>query len=225
MREAKSASTFKGVEVGSQRVQVDLLQFADDTLFFCNPSYYNVLVIKAILRSFELVSRLRVNFHTSMVGAVGISEIDKIVYSKCLNSRQMDFPFKYLGMVIGGNPKRCEFWKPIVNKIRSRLSRWKGRLLSMAGRICLIKSVISALPLFYFSFFKAPVSVCNQIRRIQAKFLWGWGYESSKIAGVKWKTICSPVEVGGLGIKDIRYFNDALLAKWKRRLGVSDEGL
>jgi len=87
MREAKSASMFKGVEVGSQRVQVDLLQFADDTLFFCNPSYHNVLVIKAILRSFELVSGLRVNFHKSTVGAVGISEIDKIVYSKCLNSR------------------------------------------------------------------------------------------------------------------------------------------
>jgi len=64
----------------------------------------------------------------------------------------------------------------------------------MRGRICLIKSVISALPLFYFSFFKAPVGVCNQIRRIHAKFLWGCGYESRKIAWVNWKTICSPIE-------------------------------
>ena len=107
------------------------------------------------------MSGLRVNFHKSTVRTVGISKIDIIVYSKCLNSRQMNLPFKYLGMVIGGNPRRCKFWKPIVNKIRSRLSRSKDRLLSMTGRICLIKSVISALPLFYFSFFKAPVSVCN----------------------------------------------------------------
>jgi len=35
MRKAKSSGIFKGVEVGSQKVQVDLLQFADDTLFFC----------------------------------------------------------------------------------------------------------------------------------------------------------------------------------------------
>jgi len=215
MRNAKSACIFTGVEVGSQRVQVDLLQFADDTLFFCSPTYQNVLVIKAMLRSFELVSGLRVNFHKSTVGAVGVSDLDLRVFSNCLNSRLMGLPFKYLGMPIGGNPGRSVFWNPVVEKIRSTLSRWKGRLLSMAGRICLIKSVISALPLFYFSFFRAPISVCNQIRRIQAQFLWGWGYESRKIAWVKWKWICRPVEFGGLGIKDIRCFNEGLLAKWK----------
>jgi len=78
------------------------------------------------------------------------------------------------------------FWNPIVDKIHSRLSRWKGRMLSMVGRICLIKSVISALPLFYFSFFKAPITESNQIGRIKAKFLWDWDLKV-KIAWVKWK--------------------------------------
>jgi len=32
---------------------------------------------------------------------------------------------------------------------------------------------------------------------------------------VKGKTICSLAQAGGLGIKDISYFNDALIAKWK----------
>jgi len=159
VREAKRASQFIGVEVGIQRVQVDLLQFADDTFFFCKPSYHNVLVVKAILRSFELVSGLRVNFHKSEVGSVGVPQLDNLVFSRCLNCRQMSLPFKYLGMTIGGNSRKTEFWNPIILKIRSRLSRWKGRMLSLAGRICLIKSVISALPLFYFSFFKAPTTM------------------------------------------------------------------
>jgi len=98
-------------------------------------------------------------------------------------------------------------------------------MLSLEGRICLIKSVISALPLFYFSFFKAPIVVCNQIRRILARFLWGWGFEERKIAWVKWEKICCPVAAGGLGIKDIGCFNDALLSKLKLRLESVEEGL
>jgi len=99
----------------------------------------------------------------------------------------MAISFKYLDMTVGGNPRRTVFWNPVVDKIRSRLSQWKGKMLSMTGRICLIKSVINALSLFYFSFYKAPIVVCNQIRRIQVKFLWGWDCEGRKIAWVKWK--------------------------------------
>jgi len=76
-------------------------------------------------------------------------------------------------MTIGGNLKRVSFWNQVINKIKSRLLRWKEKLLSMAGRVCLIKSVITALPLFYLSFFKAPISVCKKTRKLQAKFLWG----------------------------------------------------
>ena len=137
----------------------------------------------------------------------------------------MELPFKYLGMLIGGNPRRIEFWNPVVDKIKTRLSRWRGKMLSLAGRICLIKSVISALPLFYFSFFKAPIVVRNHIRRIQARFLWGWGFEERKIAWVKWTKVCSPVAAGGLGIKDIGCFNDALFTKWKWRFKSAEEGL
>jgi len=49
------------------------------------------------------------HFHKSVVGLVGISQLDILVFSKCLNCRQMEVPFKYLGMVIGGNPRRTEF--------------------------------------------------------------------------------------------------------------------
>jgi len=137
----------------------------------------------------------------------------------------VELPFKYLGMIIGGNPRRIEFWNLVVDKIKTRLSRWRGKTLSLAGHICLIKSVISALPLFYFSFFKAPIVVRNHIRRIQARFLWGWGFEERKIAWVKWAKVCSLVAAGGLGIKDIGCFNDALLTKWKWRFESAEEGL
>jgi len=85
----------------------------------------------------------------------------------------------------------------------------------MAGRVCLTELIISALPLFYLSFLKAPVFVCNTIKRIQAKFLWGWGYECRKIAWVSLEKMCNPTEVIGLGIKNIAKFNLSPLAKRK----------
>jgi len=36
-------------------------------------------------------------------------------------------------MLVGGNPRRSAFWNSVVDKIRTRLSRWKGRMLSMTG--------------------------------------------------------------------------------------------
>ena len=54
----------------------------------------------------------------------------------------------------------------MVERLKSRLSRWKGRFLSMAGRICLIKLVLSSIPLFYLSLLKMSSTVVNEIVRI-----------------------------------------------------------
>jgi len=95
------------------------------------------------------------------------------IFSKCLNCGRMSFPFKYLGVSIGGNPRKVEFQRQIIHNIESRLFMLKGKLLFMVGRLCLIKSVITTLPLFYMSFFKAPKLVCKTITKIKSKFLWG----------------------------------------------------
>jgi len=48
------------------------------------------------------------------------------VFSKCLNYRQMKLPFKYLGMTIGGNPRRVSFWNQVIEK-KSNLGCQGGR--------------------------------------------------------------------------------------------------
>jgi len=95
----------------------------------------------------------------------------------------------------------------------------------MVGRVCLIKSVIFALPLYYLSFFKIPRSVIKELCSLQRNFLWGWGYEVKKIAWVRWGSICRPKEAGGLAIRDIGKFNTTLLAKWKWRMEMDDQGV
>jgi len=88
--------------------------------------------------------------------------------------------FKYLGLPVGGCHKRSKFWEEVVEKVRKRLSRWKGKFISIAGRLCLIKSVLSALPLFFLSLYKMLVVVMKELVRLQRKFLWGWGSKAGK---------------------------------------------
>jgi len=125
-----------------------MLQFADDILFFCHANSKSVFNIRTMLNCFELASGLKVNFLKSSIGGVGFDAFSIQNFATILNYKVMKVPFKYLGLPIGGCHKREAFWDGVVARIKSRLGRWKGRNLSMAGRICLIKSVISSILLF-----------------------------------------------------------------------------
>jgi len=63
VQKARGKNLLKGVKVGGKGVNIDLLQFVDETLVFCQPTYGNIFTFKAILRSFELVFGLKVNFY------------------------------------------------------------------------------------------------------------------------------------------------------------------
>ncbi|GAU21257.1 hypothetical protein TSUD_286670 [Trifolium subterraneum] len=93
------------------------------------------------------------------------------------------------------------------------------------GRITLINSVLSSIPLYFFSFFKAPSCILNQLVRIQRNFLWGGGIEDKKLCWVRWDQICLPKDQGGLGVKNLEVFNGALLSKWKWRFLVDGEAV
>ena len=83
----------------------------------------NVKTIKAILRTFELVSGLKINFVKSSFGAFGMSEQWKIEAANYLNCSLLTIPFIYPGIPIGANPRRCQMWDPLINKCERKLAR------------------------------------------------------------------------------------------------------
>ena len=68
--------------------------------------------------------------------------------------------------------------------------------LSYGGRVCLLKSLLALIPLFYMSLFKLPAKVEEEIRKIQLKFLWDWNKENKKIAWIKWERVHKEKEKG-----------------------------
>jgi len=56
-----------------------------------------------------------------------------------------------------------------MDQINARLSKRKSRNLSFGGRLILLQSVLFSLPVYAFSFFKAPSSIISSIKSILIK--------------------------------------------------------
>ncbi|GAU37021.1 hypothetical protein TSUD_207270 [Trifolium subterraneum] len=216
VRRAVELGKFKGYKV-SESIQFQILQFADDMILMGENSWDNLWTIKTVLRGFEMVSGLKINFNKSKLYGINVEEDFLEAGSTFLSCRSDVIPFKFLGIPVGANPRRKETWRPVVEAMSTRFSRWSGSHLTYGGRITLINSVLASLPLYFFSFFKASICVLNQLVSIQRNFLWGGGLEEKKMCWVKWDHVCLPRDLGGLGVKNLKLFNIALLSKWKWR--------
>ncbi|XP_071695547.1 uncharacterized protein [Rutidosis leptorrhynchoides] len=118
-----------GIEVGNERVQVIHLQYADDTIFLGEWSRENARSLQNLLKCFEWASGLKVNFHKSYMYGIGVEQNDLATLANSFGCQMGCLPFKYLGLTIGSKMNKQTDWKPVVDKIKSRLSDWKMRTM------------------------------------------------------------------------------------------------
>ena len=81
--------------MGANRVELSILQYADDTIFFGEATMENVKAIKVILRSFELVAGLKINFAKSSVAAIRMPDQWSQQAVTLLNCSLLSIPFVY----------------------------------------------------------------------------------------------------------------------------------
>ena len=113
----------------------------------------------------------------------------------------------------------------IKEKLGKKLAGWKEKLLSKAGKEILIKTVAVAIPTYIMGCFKILDSLCDDLTSMIRNFWWGQKSEEKKIPWVSWEKMCKPKAGGGLGFKNLKCFNLALLAKQGWRLQLAQDSL
>jgi hypothetical protein len=189
---------------------------------FCGADASQIRHIGALLVCFEAVSGLKINLPKSALIPVGL--VDNVEHlAELLGCGTSSLPLKYLGLQLGAPFKLKSMWAELVDLMSRRLAPWKRTYLSKGGKIALIKSTLSNLPTYMMSLFPIPALVAKRIEKIQRDFLWGGMNDENKMHLVERDKVCSPLDEGGLGIRNIRRFNQALLGKWLWRF-AHEEG-
>lgn len=113
------------------------------------------------------------------------------------------FPFKYLGCPVSHSRTRKEHFVELIDRVRSKIRGWKGRMLSFGGKEVLINSVLQGIPIYTLSAIIPPQCVFKEIHRLLARFFWNPKDAERRKHWASWNKVCMPKHGGGLGFRSL----------------------
>ena len=121
---------------------------------------------------FEVISGLRINLDKSEILPVGRLENVEVL-ALDVGCKVGRLPTSYLGIPLGANHKSMAVWDGVEERFRKRLAKWKRQFISKGGRMTLIRSTLSSMPIYLMSLLQIPRVVILRLEKIQRDFFMG----------------------------------------------------
>ncbi|XP_059068432.1 uncharacterized protein LOC131858952 [Cryptomeria japonica] len=221
---------WKGIEITRGVDSTTHSQFDDDTCLFGVASMHEAMVIKKVLDSYSWATGQEINWDKSEIFFFHTEVGSQRAITRLFGIKIGQLPGKFLGMPFFVGAGKAEIWKGLLDGCKAKMEGWKTKWISLAGRLLMLKTVVSAMPIFPMACFKLPGLVIKSMQQKMRKFLWNGNQEQDKILLMAWDKVCKPKGGGGAWLRDWRLINEAMGAKLEmgkrhasgRTLGMGD---
>ena len=187
------------------KIKDKTFMYVDDVVIFLVPTQQDLVLTKVILEIFAQSSGLKTNLSKCLISPIQCDMEATVTLLSMFLGKIDPFPIRYLGIPLGLRKLGKNDLQPLVDKVANRLPTWKANLLNRAGRTVLIKSTLSAIPTHTALAVNLSPWVIKCIDGYRRGFLW---QGASKAKGghclLSWPRVCTPVDLGGLGLIDLQ---------------------
>jgi hypothetical protein len=172
-----------------------------------------LFALKALLSTYADSTGLKVNYAKSHIVPINVSQ-EKLNHLAATFQCQVGvLPFTCLGLPLSIYKPTVQECLPLAHRVERRLII-TSIFLGQGGKLQLVNSVLSSLPIFYMCSIKVLIEILEQIDKYRRHCLWAGGdINGRKSPLAAWKLVCKPKSKGGLGIIRQRLQNDVLLMK------------
>ncbi|KAK2438202.1 hypothetical protein QL285_023013 [Trifolium repens] len=214
IKKSVASGDLHGIQICRGAPVVSHLLFADDCFLLCMSTVAECNHLMSLLKTYGDASGQEIKLSKSEVFfSRNLSLLAQEDLSRMMGVRLVLGTGNYLGLPSMIGRKKKEVFAYIKDRIWKRINSWRGRALSRAGKEVMIKSVLQAIPSYIMSIYLLPEGTIKDIERMMNSFWWGGGANNNGIKWLAWDRMTHAKSQGGMGFRDLRNFNLAMIAK------------
>ncbi|XP_010270689.1 PREDICTED: uncharacterized protein LOC104606940 [Nelumbo nucifera] len=203
-----------GIKIARGCPIVSHMMFADDLVIFGKNTVHELENVKKALQIFGCSSGQEVNYAKSgILISKNVHHHLRNMLVRFLKVKSISQRDKYLGAPLFIGINKNEVFSSVVKRVCDKLNGWRAHTLSVVGRVAFVNHMVTAIPTYLMSVLSLPITTCDDIEKVMHRFIWGASDSNNFYPTISWQKICLPKVASGLGVRRMKYFNDALLAK------------